>query len=87
MNKNNYLERLRFHIIIWNSDNHLCGKKTSDFYMIENLKAKLLKFGHTYSIKTKMSKLQNKDKTFSWFTWNVIFQILDDPVHEAGFFQ
>lgn len=55
--------------------------------MIENLKAKLLKFGHTYSIKTKMSKLQNKDKTFSWFIWNVIFQILDDPVHEAGFFQ
>lgn len=27
MNMNNYLERLKFHIIIWNSDNHLCGKK------------------------------------------------------------
>lgn len=53
--------------------------------MIENLKAKLLTFGHTYSIKTKMSKLQNKDKTFSWFIWNVVFQILDDPFTRLGF--
>lgn len=43
MNMNNYLERLRFHIIIWNSDNHLCGKKNFWFLYDQKPQSKATK--------------------------------------------